>query len=122
MTGYSWLSICALDILDMLENKSQQRTVIHSFAQTIAWNENDKLLQPHIVIGKLIWQLIVKKPDIVEDLAVFEAIETRIKSDEWTQSNNSASPPREPCSLMTELLNHFPKTYRINCCLRPYRF
>jgi hypothetical protein len=110
-SGLSWLSLASLDLLDLLE-KEDGHSIAYSFVKTTAWMTKEVLVPSHIVISRMIWQLLQQKPQILREPANFEALQNRVRSEEWQQPN-----PREPCRVLAEILAEFPKTYLVLDCI-----
>lgn len=72
----------------------------------------DVLVPSHIVISRLIWQLLEQKPELVRNPPSFETLQARIRSEEWRQPN-----PREPCKVLAEILAEFPMTHLVLDCI-----
>jgi hypothetical protein len=110
-SGLSWLSLASLDLLDLLQ-KENCHSIAYSFVKTSAWMTKEVLVPSHIVISRLIWQLLEQKPQILRNPASFEILQTRIRSEDWQQPN-----PREPCRVLAEILAEFPRTYLVLDCI-----
>jgi hypothetical protein len=106
-SGFSWLSPAALRFLSFAENDKNFCTT-HCLAETSAWSNPDSQPSAHLVISKIIWQLLNKKPDLVQDPRRLRDIRDRIKHNNWNQPC-----PKSLIDLLIELLSEFPRTYII---------
>jgi hypothetical protein len=106
-TGFSWLSPAALDVLSLVQTETEWITT-YCLAGTSGWMEEDSRAQASLIISRIIWQLLEKKPDFIGDPDRLRSVQDRIQSENWTQTC-----PTLPCDLLIEFLAEFPKTYII---------
>ncbi|KAH9204345.1 hypothetical protein DL95DRAFT_418332 [Leptodontidium sp. 2 PMI_412] len=105
-TGFSWLSIAALDLIDDV-NRDHDSYLVYCLVSTSVWMENNSKARATIVISKIIRQLLERKPVIVQDPARYFHLRDRFSSESWQVSRKA------PFDLLIELLTEFPKTYII---------
>ena len=106
-TGFSWLSPAALEVLDMIKEKTEPLTntgtdpvILHYLAHTTAWITSDTRKAAYKVISNLICDVLDQEPSFMFKVQNVTHIESRIGDAEYQTPN-----PGLPCALLREIVD-----------------
>ena len=101
-TGYSWLSLAALDVFDWINDKvskAPEKAVIYGLAHTSAWTAPGAKPAAHMMISRLLMEVLEKDPSYLHDPTSLAELRDHIKS-----LNYKASNPHLPCKLLSDVV------------------